>query len=100
MKNACQVLIATSCDFAQAVIVRPLSVVSSLVRFAEEPQMFAIEFNDGCPIHVSICYFMMRLGVKKWPNFIHGSNDRCMRAHLVIACLQQFVMFCKQRYLF
>lgn len=38
----------------QAVIVRPLSAVSSLVRFAEEPQMFAIEFNDGCPIHVSM----------------------------------------------
>lgn len=36
----------------QAVIVRPLSAVSALVRFAEEPQMFAIEFNDGCPIHV------------------------------------------------
>ncbi|OMO57985.1 hypothetical protein COLO4_34940 [Corchorus olitorius] len=35
-----------------AVIVRPLSAVSSLVRFAEEPQMFAIEFHDGCPIHV------------------------------------------------
>ena len=38
----------------QAVIVRPLSTVSSLVRFAEEPQMFAIEFNDGCLIHVRI----------------------------------------------
>ncbi|KAL7232596.1 hypothetical protein ACSBR2_010582 [Camellia fascicularis] len=25
---------------------------NSLVRFAEEPQMFAIEFNDGCPILV------------------------------------------------
>jgi hypothetical protein len=37
----------------QAVIVRPLSAVAALVRFAEEPQMFAIEFNDGCPIHVS-----------------------------------------------
>ncbi|KAL6642638.1 hypothetical protein ACP70R_020819 [Stipagrostis hirtigluma subsp. patula] len=36
----------------EAVIVRPLSAVSSLVRFAEEPQMFAFEFNDGCPIHV------------------------------------------------
>ncbi|CAL1414478.1 unnamed protein product [Linum trigynum] len=36
----------------EAVIVRPLSAVNSLVRFAEEPQMFAIEFNDGCPIHV------------------------------------------------
>uniref|UniRef100_A0A1D1ZA60 DnaJ subfamily C member 13 n=2 Tax=Anthurium amnicola TaxID=1678845 RepID=A0A1D1ZA60_9ARAE len=36
----------------EAVIVRPLSAVSSLVRFAEEPQMFAVEFNDGCPIHV------------------------------------------------
>ncbi|KAL9993140.1 putative DnaJ domain, armadillo-like helical, GYF domain 2, Chaperone J-domain superfamily [Helianthus debilis subsp. tardiflorus] len=36
----------------EAVIVRPLSAVSSLVRFAEEPQMFAIEFNDGCPVHV------------------------------------------------
>jgi DnaJ family protein C protein 13 len=40
----------------QVVIVRPLSAVSSLVRFAEEPQMFAIEFNDGCPIHVSIAW--------------------------------------------
>ncbi|KAK8644898.1 hypothetical protein V6N13_118759 [Hibiscus sabdariffa] len=39
-------------DNYEAVIVRPLSSVSSLVRFAEEPQMFAIEFNDGCPIHV------------------------------------------------
>ncbi|XP_068464472.1 dnaJ homolog subfamily C GRV2 isoform X2 [Phaseolus vulgaris] len=36
----------------QAVTVRPLSSVSALVRFAEEPQMFAIEFSDGCPIHV------------------------------------------------
>ncbi|GJM91559.1 hypothetical protein PR202_ga07941 [Eleusine coracana subsp. coracana] len=36
----------------EAVIVRPLSAVSALVRFAEEPQMFAFEFNDGCPIHV------------------------------------------------
>ncbi|XP_031487738.1 dnaJ homolog subfamily C GRV2 isoform X2 [Nymphaea colorata] len=36
----------------EAVIVRPLSAISSLVRFAEEPQMFAIEFNDGCPTHV------------------------------------------------
>ena len=40
----------------QVVIVRPLSVVSSLVRFAEEPQMFAIEFSDGCPIHVRIAW--------------------------------------------
>ncbi|XP_022729828.1 dnaJ homolog subfamily C GRV2-like isoform X1 [Durio zibethinus] len=39
-------------DNYEAVIVRPLSAVISLVRFAEEPQMFAIEFNDGCPIHV------------------------------------------------
>lgn len=39
-------------DNYEAVIVRPLSTVSCLVRFAEEPQMFAIEFNDGCPIHV------------------------------------------------
>uniref|UniRef100_A0A0E0F153 GYF domain-containing protein n=1 Tax=Oryza meridionalis TaxID=40149 RepID=A0A0E0F153_9ORYZ len=36
----------------EAIIVRPLSTVSALVRFAEEPQMFAFEFNDGCPIHV------------------------------------------------
>ncbi|KAK9149024.1 hypothetical protein Scep_007781 [Stephania cephalantha] len=36
----------------KAVIVRPISTVSALVRFAEEPQMFAIEFNDGCPVHV------------------------------------------------
>lgn len=39
----------------QAVTVRPLSSVCGLVRFAEEPQMFAIEFSDGCPIHVSLC---------------------------------------------
>ncbi|PSS20887.1 DnaJ subfamily C like [Actinidia chinensis var. chinensis] len=39
-------------DNYEAVIVRPLSSVSSLVRFAEEPQMFAVEFNDGCPVHV------------------------------------------------
>ncbi|PKA53250.1 DnaJ like subfamily C GRV2 [Apostasia shenzhenica] len=39
-------------DNYEAVIVRPLFAVSSLVRFAEEPQMFAVEFNDGCPIHV------------------------------------------------
>lgn len=38
----------------QAVIVRPLSAVSALVRFAEEPQMFAIEFNDGCAMHVRL----------------------------------------------
>ncbi|AQL05333.1 DnaJ homolog subfamily C GRV2 [Zea mays] len=37
----------------EAVIVRPLSAVSALVRFVEEPQIFAFEFNDGCPIHVS-----------------------------------------------
>jgi hypothetical protein len=40
----------------QAVTVRPLSSVCALVRFAEEPQMFAIEFSDGCPIHVSLFY--------------------------------------------
>ncbi|KAE8735363.1 DnaJ-like protein subfamily C GRV2 [Hibiscus syriacus] len=39
-------------DNYEVVIVRPLSSVSSLVRFSEEPQMFAIEFNDGCSIHV------------------------------------------------
>lgn len=38
----------------QAVTVRPLSSVSALIRFTEEPQMFAIEFCDGCPIHVSL----------------------------------------------
>ncbi|KAK4771762.1 hypothetical protein SAY86_013537 [Trapa natans] len=36
----------------EAVIVRPLTAVSALVRFAEEPQIFSIEFNDGCPTHV------------------------------------------------
>jgi hypothetical protein len=36
----------------QAVNVRPLSSVNALVRFAEEPQMLAVEFNDGCPTHV------------------------------------------------
>jgi DnaJ family protein C protein 13 len=39
-------------DNYESCIVRPLSAVSALVRFAEEPQMFAIEFNDGCPVHV------------------------------------------------
>ncbi|CAM6086907.1 unnamed protein product [Calypogeia fissa] len=39
-------------DNYEAVIVRPLSAVAALVRFGEEPQMFALEFNDGCPIHV------------------------------------------------
>ncbi|KAG6531985.1 hypothetical protein ZIOFF_005822 [Zingiber officinale] len=39
-------------DNYEAVIARPLSVVSSLVRFSEEPQMFAVEFSDGCPVHV------------------------------------------------
>lgn len=46
--------VVTRC--VQAVIVRPLSAVNALVRFTEEPQMFAIEFNDGCPIHVRTCY--------------------------------------------
>lgn len=36
----------------EATTVRPLAAVSALVRFAEEPQMFAFEFNDGCPIHL------------------------------------------------
>ncbi|KAG6548512.1 hypothetical protein Mapa_010000 [Marchantia paleacea] len=39
-------------DNYEAVIVRPLSAVAAVVRFGEEPQMFALEFNDGCPIHV------------------------------------------------
>ncbi|XP_078182422.1 DNAJ heat shock N-terminal domain-containing protein [Carex rostrata] len=39
-------------DNYEAVIVRPLSSVNALVRFAEEPQMFAIEFNDGSPVYV------------------------------------------------
>jgi tRNA-dihydrouridine synthase len=38
----------------QAVIVRPLSAVMALVRYAEESQMFAIDFNDGCPMHVRL----------------------------------------------
>ena len=49
----------------QAVSVRPLSSVAALVRFVEEPQLFAIEFNDGCPIHVSsqcICAILILLG--------------------------------------
>lgn len=46
--------VVTRC--VQAVIVRPLSAVNALIRFTEEPQMFAIEFNDGCPIHVRTCY--------------------------------------------
>jgi DnaJ family protein C protein 13 len=49
--------IITRC--VQAVSVRPLSAVTSLVRFAEEPQMFAIEFNDGCPIHVRFIIFSL-----------------------------------------
>lgn len=50
----------------QAVIVRPLSAVSSLVRFAEEPQMFAIEYNDGCPIHVSTDFLFLFFFLKKF----------------------------------
>ena len=54
----CQILrILLRC--VQVVIVRPLSSVSSLVRFAEEPQMFAIEFSDGCPVLVSFFCFML-----------------------------------------
>ncbi|CAL9234395.1 unnamed protein product [Arabidopsis halleri] len=45
-------LVERRIDNYEVVIVRPLSSVSSLVRFAEEPQMFAIEFCDGCPVHV------------------------------------------------
>lgn len=45
-------LVERRLDNYEAVIVRPLTAVSSLVRFAEEPQIFAIEFNDGCPVHV------------------------------------------------
>nr|AAC32237.1 unknown protein [Arabidopsis thaliana] len=43
-------LVERRIDNYEVVIVRPLSSVSSLVRFAEEPQMFAIEFSDGCPV--------------------------------------------------
>ncbi|XP_024523013.1 dnaJ homolog subfamily C GRV2 isoform X1 [Selaginella moellendorffii] len=39
-------------DNYEAVSGRPLSSAAALVRFAEEPQMFAIEFGDGCPVHV------------------------------------------------
>lgn len=45
-------LVERRIDNYEVVIVRPLSSVSSLVRFAEEPQMFAIEFSDGCPVLV------------------------------------------------
>ncbi|KFK32462.1 hypothetical protein AALP_AA6G244900 [Arabis alpina] len=45
-------LVERRLDNYEVVIVRPLSSVSSLVRFAEEPQMFAIEFSDGCPVLV------------------------------------------------
>ncbi|KAL9261887.1 DnaJ homolog subfamily C GRV2-like protein [Drosera capensis] len=63
----------------EAVIVRPLSTVSTLVRFAEEPQMFAIEFNDGCPVQLSD----------------KNLDSRSMQAHLVIAYLLLFVMYCR-----
>ncbi|CAH8327373.1 unnamed protein product [Eruca vesicaria subsp. sativa] len=45
-------LVERRIDNYEVVVFRPLSSVSSLVRFAEEPQMFAIEFGDGCPVHV------------------------------------------------
>lgn len=38
--------------WVQVVISRPLSIISGLVRFGEEPQMFAIEFSDGGPTQV------------------------------------------------
>jgi len=80
----------------QAVTVRPLSSVSALVRFAEEPQMFAIEFSDGCPIHVSFCCAILVCDLLCY-FFSHAYcvNCRFMQAHLVIAYLQQFVMLCK-----
>lgn len=88
-------------QLVQAVIVRPLSSVSALVRFAEEPQMFAVEFNDGCPIHVSPCcilrfqsYRFLMERVKKL-TLIYDPGFRFMLAPLVIAYLQQFWMFCK-----
>lgn len=82
----------------QAVTVRPLSSVSALVRFAEEPQMFAIEFSDGCPIHVSFCYAILVVvyyAIKYKLSHAYGTNCRFMQARLVIVYLQQFVMFCK-----
>lgn len=88
--------IVTRC--VQAVIVRPLSAVNALVRFAEEPQMFAIEFNDGCPIHVSICYpcfvFLIYCRVMFLMFMMYC---RFMQARPVIAYLQQFAMCCKQK---
>lgn len=75
----------------QAVIVRPLSAVSALVRFAEEPQMFAIEFNDGCPVHVSIfiqesCYLLQDLFSEIYIFFCF----RYILVHLETGYLQQF----------
>ncbi|KAI8032362.1 hypothetical protein LOK49_LG01G04030 [Camellia lanceoleosa] len=58
INDSCADVDSNSSDFwvmvaaLKAVSVRPLSTVNSLVRFAEEPQMFAIEFNDGCLILV------------------------------------------------
>lgn len=85
----------------QAVNVRPLSSVGALVRFAEEPQMFAVEFNDGCPIHVSsdgvnFLTYLYRKRVKR--TLLTYDNCRCMLALRVMACLQQFWMFCKLKY--
>lgn len=63
----------------QVVIVRPLPAVSSLVRFAEEPQMFAIEFNDGCPIHVSIAWLPFEILCARWkvPNVCFMATGLC-----------------------
>lgn len=89
----------------QAVIVRPLSSVSALVRFSEEPQMFAVEFNDGCPIHVSpFCLLVYYCKAKNLWVLAEGfrrlllkcyHDVRCMLAPLVIAYSPQFWMFCK-----
>ncbi|GFY84272.1 DNAJ heat shock N-terminal domain-containing protein [Actinidia rufa] len=54
-------------DNYEDVIVCPLSSVSSLVRFAEEPQMFAVEFNDGCPIQVYASTF--------WDSLLEAVRD-------------------------
>lgn len=65
--------------------------------------MFAIEFNDGCPVHVSILRSLFEFALFWVECFIFlsehfcGFHFRCMLARLVIACLQQFGMSYKRK---
>ena len=67
--------------------------------------MFAIEFNDGCPVHVGIQFLLVYgylFSVECTTflcnvSFICAYYFRCMLVHLVIACLLQLGISYKQK---